>query len=194
VSVNLRDRLFSDTGGVVQGATVQAVLVTGGGTDAGTSSVVTATTTSDVNGVWKFTALADPGAGNWYDVKIINGNQIRWRYGNIQSAINTLLLNASYTITAGNTWDFTASAGMLKANDPRITGQYYTGTVTQTLPSVTGLLGSWRFFKAFGGTLPINGPTNLMIGPGATIVSSTYTSPNGESTGWYCDGTYWVCV
>jgi hypothetical protein len=193
LTVNLRDRVFSDTGGFVQNASVQAILVTGGGTDVGTGSVVQATTQTDVNGLWKFTGLPDPGAGNWYDVKIVNGNQVRWRYGNIQSAIALVNLPASYTATAGNTWDFTATAGMLKALDPRVTGQCYVGVATQTLGAVASNVGVWRYFKAYGGSLIINGPA-AMIGPGATVTSSTYTSPNGESTGWYCDGTYWACI
>lgn len=109
MSVNLRDRLFSDTGTIVQGATVQAILVTGGGTDSGTSSAVTSTTTTDVNGVWKFTALADPGVGNWYDVKITNGNQVRWRYGNINGSINMLQMGpGTFTLGAGTVWDLRA--------------------------------------------------------------------------------------
>lgn len=110
MTVSLRDRAFTNTGTPVVGATVQAILVTGGGTDAGTSSVVQATTTTDVNGVWKFAALADPGAGNWYDVKITNGTQVLWRYGNIQAWLANLNLAQSMTITAGQTWDFTAAA------------------------------------------------------------------------------------
>ena len=124
MSVNLRDRLFNDTGGVIQGATVQAILVTGGGTDAGTGSTVQSTTTTDVNGVWKFAALPDPGAGNWYDVKIINGNQVRWRYGNIQSLLNTLLINSTFTVPATNKWDFSAAEIVLP-----------TGTTAPTNPA-----------------------------------------------------------
>jgi hypothetical protein len=188
--------LFTDTGAPVQNATVQAYLVTGGGTDAGTGSALTSSTTTDVNGVWKFTALADPGAGNWYDVKIINGNQVRWHYGNIQSAIALVTLPASYTIGAGQTWDF--SAATTKVADPIITGQVVSGTGTQTLPTVTGNTGKWRFYKATSSSMTITPASGEALwAPGATAASAanaTYSSPAGESTGWYCNGTNWICI
>jgi hypothetical protein len=66
-----------------------------------------------------------------------------------------------------------------------------TGTVP--LPPVASNAGVWWFFKAWGGSLTINGPANTMILPGATGTASTYTSPAGESTAWYCDGATWTC-
>lgn len=99
MTLPLRDRLFGDTGLPLTGATVQAMLVTGGGTDVGTSSVIAASTTTDVNGMWKFAALADAGVGNWYDVKITNGQQIRWRYGNVQAVLSSLFLQTVFAST-----------------------------------------------------------------------------------------------
>lgn len=133
MSVNLRDRLYSDTGGVIQGATVQAILVTGGGTDAGTSSVVQSTTTTDVNGVWKFSSLPDPGAGNWYDVKITNGNQVRWRYGNIQAVIQSLLLQGTvwasphFTSPVVDSGGLTITAGGLNVTGNTVTNGLFPG-------------------------------------------------------------------
>ena len=73
---------------------------------------------------------------------------------------------------------------------------YYRGAVTQTLGAIGATAGTWRHFKAWGvGGLIINGPANTMIPPGAASVTppvSTYTSPDGETTSWFNDGTYWV--
>jgi hypothetical protein len=35
---------------------------------------------------------------------------------------------------------------------------------------------------------------NNMMPPGQYAIVSSYMSPNGESTGWYCDGSYWWCI
>lgn len=200
MSVSLRDRLYNDTGGVVQGATVQAILVTGGGTDAGVSSAVVASTTTDVNGVWKFTALADPGVGNWYDVKLANGNQVIKHYGNIQTGISLLNLATDYTVPSGHTWDFSSATvvlGAVTVSDPKLTGQVTKGSGVQTLPTVSGNTGKWRFYKATA-TMTITPFTGqALIAPGeaaARATNATYSSPAGESTGWYCDGTNWMCI
>lgn len=202
MTLPLRDRLYSDAGTAISGATVQALLVTGGGTDAGTSSVVQATTTTDINGVWKFAALPDPGTGNWYDVKITNGTQVRWRYGNIQSLLASVLLAASYTVGVGQTWDFSAGSVVLPTGvalpDPKLTAQVIQGTGAQTLPTVVGNTGKWRFYKATTASITVTPATGEALwAPGATAVSAvnaTYVSPAGESTGWYCNGTNWVCI
>lgn len=185
MSVNLRDRLFSDTGGVVQGATVQAILVTGGGTDAGTGSSVSATTTTDVNGVWKFTALADPGAGNWYDVKITNGNQIRWRYGNIQSLISQILLTAAPTFTGlvTATGGITASAGTVNfagaTVNPNLT------TLSTAGPATALTAGLWNDLPGSIVTVTVAG-NYLVIGnaqyiTGANASVSTFGFATGAS-------------
>lgn len=155
MSVNLRDRLFNDTGGVVQGATVQAILVTGGGTDVGTSSTVQSTTTTDVNGMWKFTTLPDPGAGNWYDVKIINGNQVRWRYGNIQAVIQQALLNSSISISG--------TLGVIGAT------------------TLTGLLTANGGAAVSGGSLTLSGPNSIVVPQPAG--AAVFALDNGAASG-----------
>jgi hypothetical protein len=186
MTVNLRDRVFNDTGGVVSGATVQAITVTGGGTDVGTSSVVTATTTTDVNGMWKFTALADPGAGNWYDVKITNGSQVRWRYGNIQAAIQQILLAASISVTgltvASGTVDFTGATVI--ANLPRVSNllpadvtltaqnTYYNGpTVALTAAATYLLIGKVTFLDPTAAAL-----FNIRLQNAATLIEATQSA------------------
>ena len=177
MSVNLRDRLYSDTGGIVQNATVQAILVTGGGTDAGTSSVVQATTTTDVNGVWKFTGLPDPGAGNWYDVKITNGNQIRWRYGNIQSVIASLQLQSTVWASPHFTSPVVDSGGLtVTAGGLTVTA----GSVSLPANTVAGAaLSLGQLYNAIGGTVLLNNTATYFTGPQVA---------QGTSGTWYASG------
>lgn len=195
MTLPLRDRLFGDTGLVITGATVQALLVTGGGTDAGTSSALAASTTTDVNGVWKFAALADAGAGNWYDIKIINGQQIRWRYGNIQSLLAAVILAASFTATAAQVWDFTATAGIMRALDPFVTGQFTVGN-TITLAAVATSSGLSRKWKATGASPTITYPSGLLFPAGATsaLAGTTLVVVPGETYNFECNGVNWYVV
>ena len=108
--------------------------------------------------------------------------------------------------TFGTTWDVPiaqfsiTTGGAITVIDDRVNlalssvaTVFYRGVSPQTLPSVGTTIGQWRYFKAYGGSLLITGPTNSIIPPGGTAVATTYTMPNGESTDWFNDGTLWVC-
>jgi hypothetical protein len=81
-------------------------------------------------------------------------------------------------------------------SDPKLSGQVFKGSGAQALPTVVGNSGRWRYFKAFGGVITIAPAAGeALIPPGAAATSAanaTYSSPNGESTGWYCDGSNWM--
>lgn len=207
MTIPLRDRLYGDTGLPVQGATVQAYLVTGGGTDAGTASTLSASTTTDVNGVWKFAALADPGAGNWYDVKIINGQQVRWRYGNIQASLSALLMsNTAYQVSALGVGTAPGANGVIVNNgtvtvqsNPLSVDALAASAAYLTFPHSGAGLGSpastgdvrlvnnrgiaWRNANGTGDdTLVFDGTDTLVVGGGLKTAATAAATFQGATT------------
>lgn len=195
--VKLTDKVYNEGGSPVQGAIAQAIL-----TD-GTATSVAATDTTDSKGIWAFDSaiaghqadLADPAAGFWYDVRINVGMQYRLRYGAIKAMMNMVYLAQNIVLSASQTFD--ASLATVKMNDPVVTGQVILATGAQTLPTSAGNAGKWRYYKAWGGAMtiaPFAGQS--LVAPGLTSQQTTpYSSPNGESTSWYCHSNgFWYCL
>lgn len=82
--------------------------------------------------------------------------------------------------------------------DPIVTGQVVIGTGVQTLPTVSGNTGKWRFYKATTLAMTITPASGQALwAPGETAARGTnvtYSSTAGESTNWYCNGTNWICI
>lgn len=102
------------------------------------------------------------------------------------------------TPTHGHTGASDGGTIALGGSDPVITGQAISPTTgVQTLPTVTGNTGRWRFYKASSAAITITpAGGEALWAPGETVARGTnvtYVSPAGESTGWYCNGTNWVC-
>jgi hypothetical protein len=110
------------------------------------------------------------------------------------SSLHHTLGTSSTQAAAGNHTHSTSGVGL---SDPLLTGQANIGTGVATLPTVSGNTGKWRYYKSTTSTTTITPATGEALwAPGATAVSAanaTYSSPAGESTGWYCTGTNWVC-
>lgn len=110
--VKLTDKVYTESGAPVQGAVAQAILTNG------TTTAITATDTTDANGVWAFDTgiaghqpdLADPGVGYWYDVRISSGMQYRLRYGAIKAMMSMVYLAQTIVIAAGQKLDTSVAA------------------------------------------------------------------------------------
>jgi hypothetical protein len=108
------------------------------------------------------------------------------------------------SLDSGSTWtdvpgDATSDTLTNKTlSDPKVTGQVTIGTGVQSLPAVATNTGLWRYYKASTSAMTITPATGEALwAPGLTAASAanaTYSSPAGESTGWYCNGTNWVCI
>jgi microcystin-dependent protein len=117
VPVKLTDKVYTESGAPVQGAVAQAILTNG------TTTAITATDTTDTNGVWAFDSsiaghqpdLADPGVGYWYDVRISSGMQYRLRYGAIKSMMSMVYLAQTIVIAAGQQLDTSVAAFRMPA-------------------------------------------------------------------------------
>ena len=196
--VKLTDKVYNEGGSPVQGAVAQAVRTNG------TTTTVVSTDITDTKGIWAFDTgiaghqpdLADPPAGEWYDVRINMGMQYRLRYGAIKAMMSMVYLAQNIVLAAGQTFD--ASLATTKLNDPVITGQVIQGTGVQTLPSVTGNAGKWRFYKAMAASMTVTpAGGEALVAPGETAARAaniTYVQPAGESVGWYCNGTNWIGI
>jgi hypothetical protein len=89
----------------------------------------------------------------------------------------------------------TGSGALMASNDPHVVGQSIATSGTVTLPAATGNAGMWRHYKAWGGSLTIQGPGGLvLIPPGATAgfpLVASFVLQHGESASLYCDGVDW---
>ena len=131
--VKLTDKVYNEGGSPVQGAVAQAVRTNG------TTNTVVATDITDTKGMWAFDAaiaghqpdLADPPAGEWYDVRINVGMQYRLRYGAIKAMMSMVHLAQTIVLGAAQLFDAAAATVTLPTgqalNDPRLTAQMILG-------------------------------------------------------------------
>jgi hypothetical protein len=190
LTVSLQDKVYTDSGNPVSGATATAIL-----TD-GTTTYNTYTATSNAQGLWSFSSLPNPAAGQWYDVKIANGQQVHWRYGNIQALINNLYIAASFSPTAGTTWDFTqatlkvpnaallapTAAGTLAVSTSSGALSYGDGVanhIVDTLDQSQTITGAKTFSAAasFGSTASVTG---LLNGSSISLTGNLTASGTGS--------------
>ena len=124
--VKLTDKVYNEGGSPVQGAAAQAILTNG------TTTSVISTDLTDTKGIWAFDSsiaghqadLPDPGAGQWYDVRINAGMQYRLRYGAIKAMMSMVYLAQSIVLGAAQLFDASLAAMRIPArtSDPTPVG------------------------------------------------------------------------
>lgn len=166
-TINLRSRQLTAQGAGLNALTVEIYAVDVNGLPTGAA---VASSSTDINGVWKILAAANLQHGTRYCVKIINGSEIQWIDGSDQGLFDELAVATRLVLPDGQVVDATHKAGEVEAIAAASVGDAGCTTTDITIPSASKLL--W---------VAVNG----LVRDGATLTNPTtvhygYTAVAGD--------------